>query len=651
MKIEPINKIHLYTKMIVCIGLLFLLLLGFIVVKSQLDTVEIIAEKEKETAQMAIDVVPRRFFVSRQILNASIGQIVLNDGLIAAFAYRDRQELAARALSAIDLLRRSDIDIYHFHLPDNRVFFRAHRPDLYGDDLTELRPMVAEVNRTQRAAVGWEEGVSGYALRHIEPVFYQGEYVGALELGMYLEERILNIWKRAVFGEWYFCSHKEGDHRRIAGTNDRPCRRQLSEENIDAIRANQNLFFRVANDFVQIIPLQDYSGEVNFHIKRIHDNSEILGLAISQRNTSILYGLLFVALGFLVIATLIRFFLRPLMYLVGKAEAFAAGDLERPIRVKTSDEIGLLAATMEIMRQSLRTSRKELEESKELFKTISDVATDWILWQNPDGDIIYTSPACERITGYTEQELLDNPGLVKQMIHPDDLEQWMLNLHDVKEQQEPGTSQFRIVTKQGEIKWIDYTCLPVYGEQGEFVGIRSSNSDITSRKETEEQLEYLSLRDKLTDLYNRAYLESEMNRLEGGRSYPLTIIVADLDGLKLANDTFGHKKGDELLIVASDLMRNCLRKEDIIARVGGDEFIVLMPGTNQTNGEMVARRIQQAVDNYNNSRKDLPLGISIGVATCEGPEVFLEATMRRADDLMYQNKRLRKRQSIGTPTF
>ena len=649
MKIEPINKTYLFTKMLACLGVVSLILLGFIVVKSQLDTNKIIAEKEKETAQMAIDVVPRRFFVSRQILNASIGQMVLNDGLAGAFARRDRQELALRALSAAELLRRSDIDIYHFHLPDNRTFFRAHSPDFYGDDLTELRPMVAEVNRTRRAAIGWEEGVGGYALRHIEPIFYQGEYVGALELGMYLEERLLNIWKRAVFGDWFLCSHKEGVQKRIAGTVERECNLHLSEEDLAALDDNQNLFLRIDHEFVQIFPLQDYSGEVNFHVKRIHDNAEILSLAISQRNTSILYGLIMIGVGFLVFASLIRFFLAPLKYLVEKARVFADGDLDQPIEVETTDEIGMLAATMEVMRQSLRANRKDLEESKQLFKTLSDVATDWILWQTPQGEIVYTSPACERITGYSEGELIADPGLIKKMIHPEDVELWLTHFQRATQQKDPGGVQYRIMTKQGEIKWIDHVCLPVYDKFGEFVGIRSSNTDITSRKKTEAELEYLSLRDKLTDLYNRAFLESEMERFEGGRSYPITIIGADLDGLKLANDTFGHKKGDELLMAASELMRRCLRKEDILARVGGDEFIILMSETDKKTGETVAKRIQQAVDKYNEGREGLPLGISLGVAASEGPQTSLAETMRKADDLMYHNKRVRKRRSLGTP--
>lgn len=651
MKIEHVNKTYLYTKILGCIGIFFLLLLGFIVVKSHLDTNKIIAEKTKETDQMAIDIVPRRFYVNLQILNASIGQMVLNESLIEAFAKQDREGLALKALSAVETLRRSDIDIYHFHLPDNRTFFRAHRPDFYGDDLTEVRPMVAEVNRTRRAAVGWEEGVNGYALRHIEPIFYQGEYVGALELGMFLEERILNIWKRAVFGEWFLFSLKDSEQRKIAGTNERDFKMSFSTEDLHALKNNQNLLYQIDHEFVQVFPLKDYNGEVNFHITRVYDNSEILELAVSQRNTSILYGLLMVGLGFLVIALLIRFFLRPLNYLVAKARSFASGDLDRPIRVKTTDEIGLLAATMETMRQSLSVSRKELEDSKKLFKTISDVATDWILWQTPHGEIVYTSPACERITGYTEQELLDNPGLVKKMVHPEDLEQWTFHFHDVNKQQEPGGNEFRIVTKQGVVKWIEHTCRPVYNEADEFVGIRSSNSDITSRKKIETQLEYLSLRDKLTDLYNRAFLECEIERFEGGRSYPVTILAADLDGLKLANDTFGHKKGDELLTTAARLMRNCLRKEDILARVGGDEFIALMPATDKNTGEMVAKRIQEAVDEYNNSRQDLPLGISIGVATSEGYGVSLEEAIRRADDLMYQHKRERKRKSMGTPSL
>ena len=649
MKFEPINKTHLFTKMIACLGVVSLLLLGFIVVKSQLDTNMIIAEKEQETAQMAIDVVPRRFYVNRQILNASIGQMILNEHLVSAFARRDRQELALISLSAVEQLRRSDIDIYQFHLPDNRTFFRAQRPEFYGDDLTETRPMVAVVNRTRQPAIGWEEGDDGYALRHIEPVFHQGEYIGAIELGMYLEERILNIWKRAVFGEWFLCSHKDGVQRNIAGTAARECTIMLSEDDLVVLNNNQNLLLRAGHELVQVLPLMDYSGNVNFHVKRIHDNSEILGLAMSQRNTSILYGLLMVGVGFLVFAALIRFFLKPLKYLVAKARTFADGNLDQPIEIETTDEIGLLATTMETMRQSLLAGRKDLEQSRELFKTLSDVATDWILWQTPQGKIVYTSPACEKITGYSESELIADPDLIRKMIHTEDVEKWLTHFHDAAQQKNPGGVQYRIVTKQGISRWIEHVCLPVYDKQGEFIGIRSSNTDITLRKKTEAELEYLSLRDKLTDLYNRAFLESEMERFEGGRGYPVTIIAADLDGLKMANDSFGHKKGDELLTAASDLMRKCLRKEDILARVGGDEFVALMPATDKQTGQAVAMRIQQAVDRYNEGREDAPLGISIGVATTEGLETSLAETMRKADDLMYHDKRVRKRRSLGTP--
>ena len=648
MNLKPLNKTNLSTKLIAGLGVVSLFLLGFIVVKSQLDTNRIIAEKEKETAQMAVDIVPRRFYVNRQILNASISQIILNESLVSAFAHRDRQALASKAVLTAEPLRQSDIASYHFHLPDNQSFYRAHLPDFYGDDLTELRPMVAEINRTRKAAVGWENGVNGYALRHIEPVFYQGDYVGALELGMYLDERILNIWKRAVPGEWFLCSIEDGMQKTIAGTAERECDLPITEADYRALQNNQNVLLRADHEIVQIMPLRDFNGEIHFHVVRIHDSSELLDLAKSQRNSSVLYGLMMIGVGFLAFATLIRFFLKPLKYLVKKANAFAEGELDQPIDVKTTDEIGTLATTMEIMRQSLQVSRKELEKSNELFKTLSDVAKDWILWQSPHGDIVYTSPACKTITGYSEDELIADPGLVDKMIHPEDTERWRNHFHDAIQQKSPDGIQYRIFTKQGVVRWIEHICLPVYDKSGVFIGVRSSNTDISARKKTEEQLEYLSLRDKLTDLYNRAFLETEIKRFEGGRGYPVTIIAADLDGLKIANDQFGHEKGDELLTAASELMRKCLRKEDILARVGGDEFIALMPATDEKTGEAVARRIQLTVDHYNEGREDIALGVSIGVATSEGPETTLAETMRKADDLMYHDKRLRKRRSLGT---
>lgn len=173
---------------------------------------------------------------------------------------------------------------------------------------------------------------------------------------------------------------------------------------------------------------------------------------------------------------------------------------------------------------------------------------------------------------------------------------------------------------------------------GKFIGAYGIYTDITERKIYEEKLKHMSLHDALTGLYNRLYFEEELKRLEGGRNYPVSIISADLDGLKLINDTMGHEKGDQMLKAAASVLSQALRKSDIIARTGGDEFSIILPNTDADVVEGIAARIKATVNLYNQDHSQLPLSISLGVATSKGPEQKLKETLKTADDLMYKDK-------------
>ena len=163
--------------------------------------------------------------------------------------------------------------------------------------------------------------------------------------------------------------------------------------------------------------------------------------------------------------------------------------------------------------------------------------------------------------------------------------------------------------------------------------------DISERKKFEEQLKYLSLHDQLTGLYNRAYLENELLRLNISREYPISIISVDLDGLKLVNDTLGHDHGDDLLKVCAGILQESFRDSDIVARAGGDEFVILLPGTELQAGERIAQRIQSQIMNYNRVQKGhIPLSLSIGLACAENDQHDLTEVLKQADDLMYRDK-------------
>jgi diguanylate cyclase (GGDEF)-like protein/PAS domain S-box-containing protein len=162
--------------------------------------------------------------------------------------------------------------------------------------------------------------------------------------------------------------------------------------------------------------------------------------------------------------------------------------------------------------------------------------------------------------------------------------------------------------------------------------------EIAERKKAEENIYKLSFRDQLTGLYNRRYFENEIERLDNSREYPIAVISADLDGLKLVNDTIGHAEGDRYLQTGAEILKNTLRTSDILARVGGDEFALLLPHTTKEAAEALVARIRQRVEEYNLKKKELPLSISLGLAVSNGPDYTLEETYRMADNEMYNYK-------------
>ena len=192
--------------------------------------------------------------------------------------------------------------------------------------------------------------------------------------------------------------------------------------------------------------------------------------------------------------------------------------------------------------------------------------------------------------------------------------------------------------------WLRLSIPPGYEKTWERVHI--SIVDITERKEAEEKLRFMSFHDALTGLYNRAYFEEEMARLSGSRQFPVSIIACDLDGLKQINDQFGHHEGDRAIKAAAKVLSlHTFRKEDVVARIGGDEFIVILPTVDLNENETIFDRINIGIENFNKSTIDddlyRPISMSMGFAVIqEGGS--LEEGYKAADKAMYLNKQKNK---------
>jgi diguanylate cyclase (GGDEF)-like protein/PAS domain S-box-containing protein len=279
---------------------------------------------------------------------------------------------------------------------------------------------------------------------------------------------------------------------------------------------------------------------------------------------------------------------------------------------------------------------KELRVSEERFRQIAE-NIEAVLWMRDPrlGTMLYVSPRCQDVLGVTPDAFYDNPQIFLDLVHPDDRER----VAAAAPQQAEGTyaEECRVVRPDGQIRWVRDRAFPIHDTEGTVHRIVGIIEDITERRQAEEHLRYISSHDVLTDLYNRFYFEEELARLERGRGFPVSIISVDVDGLKQVNDRWGHAAGDELLRKTAHVLRLAFRNEDLIARIGGDEFVVLLPTADAATAEKALLRIRSQMTAYNQTEPELPVSLSVGVATGDRGRLLAEI-LRDADKAMYRDK-------------
>jgi diguanylate cyclase (GGDEF)-like protein len=182
---------------------------------------------------------------------------------------------------------------------------------------------------------------------------------------------------------------------------------------------------------------------------------------------------------------------------------------------------------------------------------------------------------------------------------------------------------------------LQFSVLP--GHEQDWSLVQVALTDITARKAAEAYLEFLGKHDVLTKLYNRSFYVDELNRLRRNGPAPVSIIIVDLNGLKAANDKWGHAAGDELLRRVGEVLGKLVTQPYHAARIGGDEFAVLLPGTDEAGAEKTIEDIRRLVELNNQFYSSTMLSLSIGAATSE-PGETLEDVVKRADVRMYEEK-------------
>jgi two-component system, cell cycle response regulator len=256
-----------------------------------------------------------------------------------------------------------------------------------------------------------------------------------------------------------------------------------------------------------------------------------------------------------------------------------------------------------------------------------------------NGTIEYVNAMFTKLSGYSSDEAVGrNPRILKSGLNK---EETYTELWETVLTGREWTGELANRRKNNTVYWETVKICPLRNENGTVTGFLKVSQDITSRRQYEESLHYIGTHDPLTGLYNRAYFDAELNRLESSRDFPISVVISDIDGLKAVNDSKGHDEGDLLIKGTADVLMAAFRACDVVARIGGDEFAVLLPKTDLETAKAAVARITS-----NGMEKHLMTfanAISIGIATATEPGTLGDA-IKKADTLMYQHKFDRKQQ-------
>ncbi|MEG0181423.1 MAG: diguanylate cyclase [Peptostreptococcaceae bacterium] len=301
------------------------------------------------------------------------------------------------------------------------------------------------------------------------------------------------------------------------------------------------------------------------------------------------------------------------------------------------------------------TPRKKYEEEiikqKELLTTIINALPDCIFYKDINGKYIdcnsafanaYYKKDKEYIIGKKDIEIenllneeikdLNRTAMVNKIIAID--KEVMLN-------KEKKCSKIKIKYQNNDMKYMESVKVPLIDKRGDISGIVGVARNITKTVELENKLKKMSYTDKLTGLYNRAYFDEKLKVLNSEKYFPLSLIMGDVNGLKVVNDTIGHLKGDELLVdISNVIMRSC-RKEDFVFRWGGDEICIILPNTTDKEAEDICNRIR--INCKENESSVIPLSIALGSSTKVYNDKEIDEILTEAEDKVYREKLLHGR--------
>ncbi|MHC1759470.1 MAG: diguanylate cyclase [Negativicutes bacterium] len=394
----------------------------------------------------------------------------------------------------------------------------------------------------------------------------------------------------------------------------------------------------------------------------IPENPLMAGVTASMKLTW-MFVVLAVILSIVIYFMLTHKLLKPIEDLIVVTEEFSRGNLSQRAQVVRNDEIGRISHAFNNMADTIyklvfnleetvkeRTAQHEaannaLEASKDQLRLILDSTAEAIYGIDLNGNCTFCNASCIKILGYNSQEELLGQNM-HWKIHHSHRDGAVFPLEECKIFRAFMDGKGTHV--DDEVLWradgtyfeAEYFSYPQY-KNGEIVGAVITFMDIRERKQADEEIRYLSYHDALTGLYNRMFYEEELKRMDTAKNLPISMIVGDVNGLKLTNDIFGHAAGDELLVKVAETLKAVCRTDDVVARVGGDEFVVLLPRTTAEDAAKVMTRIKNMLSTGQVTA--IRGSLSMGVDTKLRVDQDIMDIMKDAEDKMYLDKTINRK--------
>lgn len=289
-----------------------------------------------------------------------------------------------------------------------------------------------------------------------------------------------------------------------------------------------------------------------------------------------------------------------------------------------------------------KEEQREIKKQKDILRTIIDTLPEYIFYKDKDCRYVgYNKKWREHYEKLGIESMIGKSDFETGAISDEDARYFMEQDEEVMRTKTMKIIENRFIDADGKERIEETIKVPVINDRGEVWGIVGLGTDVTEKIELKEKLTRLSYTDILTEVYNRACFEDKKDELNNEDYLPIGIIMGDVNGLKVVNDTFGHLEGDKLLKSIAQVLKNVTTKDDYIFRWGGDEFVILMPNCDEYKCEKVIGKIMKECKN---SEFDLiEMSISLGSSIKNNLDIDIYNNLKEAEEKLYRQKFLQEK--------